>query len=136
MGAVYLAMSGHRELETLCVVKRLLPALLSQPDHVRNFRHEADLARQLVHSNLAHTHNIGEVGGEVFLVQEFVEGHDVSALLERMAAQGRVLPVPVAVYIVSEIAHEQIRRVAGLLGNETPGVTGLLHERPEAGVDD
>jgi len=105
MGAVYLAMSGHRELETLCVVKRLLPALLSQPDHVRNFRHEADLARQLVHSNLAHTHNIGEVGGEVFLVQEFVEGHDVSALLERMAAQGRVLPVPVAVYIAIEIAR-------------------------------
>jgi serine/threonine protein kinase len=105
MGAVYLAMSGHRELETLCVVKRLLPALLSQPDHVRNFRHEADLARQLVHSNLAHTHNIGEVGGEVFLVQEFVEGHDVSALLERMAAQGRVLPVPVAVYVASEIAR-------------------------------
>jgi serine/threonine protein kinase len=104
MGAVYLAMSGHRELETLCVVKRLLPALLSQPDHVRNFRHEADLARQLVHSNLAHTHNIGEVGGEVFLVQEFVEGHDVSALLERMAAQGRLLPVPVAVYIAIEIA--------------------------------
>jgi serine/threonine protein kinase len=105
MGAVYLAMSGHRELETLCVVKRLLPALLSQPDHVRNFRHEADLARQLVHSNLAHTHNIGEVGGEVFLVQEFVEGHDVSALLDRMAAQGRVLPVPVAVYIAIEIAR-------------------------------
>jgi serine/threonine protein kinase len=105
MGAVYLAMSGHRELETLCVVKRLLPALLSQPDHVRNFRHEADLARQLVHSNLAHTHNIGEVDGEVFLVQEFVEGHDVSALLERMVAQGRVLPVPVAVYIVAEIAR-------------------------------
>ena len=105
MGAVSLAMSGHRELETLCVVKRLLPALLSQPDHVRNFRHEADLARQLVHSNLAHTHNIGEVDHEVFLVQEFVEGHDVSALLARMGIQGRVLPVPVAVYIVSEIAR-------------------------------
>ena len=105
MGAVYLAMSGHRELETLCVVKRLLPELVWLPDHVRNFRHEADLARQLVHSNLAHTHNIGEVEGEVFLVQEFVEGHDVSALLERMSTQRRVLPVPVAVYIVAEIAR-------------------------------
>jgi serine/threonine protein kinase len=105
MGAVYLAMSGHREMETLCVVKRMLPVLLSQPEHVRRFRHEADLARQLVHSNLAHTHNIGEVDGEVFLVQELVEGHDVSALLDRMAAQGRTLPVPVAIYIVSEIAR-------------------------------
>jgi serine/threonine protein kinase len=105
MGAVYLAMSGHREMETLCVVKRMLPALLSQPEHVRRFRHEADLARQLVHSNLAHTHNIGEVDGEVFLVQEFVEGNDVSALLDRMATQGRTLPVPVAIHIVSEIAR-------------------------------
>jgi serine/threonine protein kinase len=105
MGAVYLAMSGHREMETLCVVKRMLPALLSHPEHVRRFRHEADLARQLVHSNLAHTHNIGEVDGEVFLVQEFVEGNDVSALLDHMAAQGRALPVPVAIYIVSEIAR-------------------------------
>ena len=105
MGAVYLAMSGHREMETLCVVKRMLPALLSHPEHVRRFRHEADLARQLVHSNLAHTHNIGEVEGEVFLVQEFVEGNDVSALLDHMAAQRRTLPVPVAIYIVSEIAR-------------------------------
>jgi serine/threonine protein kinase len=105
MGEVYLAMSGHRELETLCVVKRLRPALLSQPEHVRRFRHEADLARRLVHGNLAHTHNIGEVDGEVFLVQEFVEGHDASALLEVMAGRRRVLPVPVAAYIASEVAR-------------------------------
>jgi eukaryotic-like serine/threonine-protein kinase len=105
MGTVYLAMSGHREMETLCVVKRLLPALASQPDHVRRFRHEADLARRLVHGNLVHTHNIGEVNGEVFLVQEFVEGHDVSAMLDELAAQRRTLPVPVAVYIASEIAR-------------------------------
>ena len=86
MGAVYLAMSGHREMETLCVVKRLLPKLLSQPEHVRRFRREADLARRLGHSNLAHTHNVGEVEGEVFLVQEFVEGHDVSATCSTSSA--------------------------------------------------
>ncbi|MBN2573334.1 MAG: protein kinase [Deltaproteobacteria bacterium] len=105
MGAVYLAMSGHREMETLCVVKRLRPALQSQPEHVRRFRHEADLARRLVHSNLAHTHNVGEVDGEVFLVQEFVEGHDVSALLDELASRRRAFPVPVAIYIASEIAR-------------------------------
>ena len=105
MGAVYLAMSGHRDLETLCVVKRLLPAFASQPEHVRRFRHEADLARRLVHSNLASTHNIGEVDGEVFLVQEFVEGQDVSALLDKLAERGRSLPVPIAVHIAGEIAR-------------------------------
>jgi serine/threonine-protein kinase len=105
MGEVSLAMSGHRELETLCVVKRLLPALASQPEHVSGFRHEADLARRLVHSNLVHTHNIGDVDGEVFLVQEFVEGRDLSALLEEMTAEQRVLPVSVAVYIAGEIAR-------------------------------
>ena len=105
MGEVYLAMSGHCEMETLCVVKRLLPSLRAQPEHVRNFRNEADLARRLVHGNLAHTHNVGELDGEVFLVQEFVEGHDVSAVLEELAARGRVLPVPVAAYIASEMAR-------------------------------
>jgi serine/threonine-protein kinase len=105
MGAVYLAMSGHQEMETLCVVKRLRPELRAEPEHVRRFRHEADLARRLVHSNLAHTHNIGEVAGEVFLVQELVEGHDVSALLDVLARQSRRLPVAVAVHIASEIAR-------------------------------
>jgi serine/threonine protein kinase len=105
MGAVYLAMSGHREMETLCVVKRLRRALQSEPEHVRRFRHEADLARRLVHSNLAHTHNVGVVDGEVFLVQELVEGHDVSALLDELSARKRALPVPVAVHIASEIAR-------------------------------
>jgi serine/threonine protein kinase len=103
MGAVYLAMSGHQEMETLCVVKRLLPALRAQPEHVRRFRHEADLARRLVHGTLVHTHNVGEVAGEVFLVQEFVEGHDVSALLDELARGP--LPVPVAVHIASEVAR-------------------------------
>jgi serine/threonine protein kinase len=105
MGAVYLAMSGHQEMETLCVVKRLRLELRSEPEHVRRFRREADLTRRLVHSNLAHTHNIGEVEGEVFLVQEFVEGHDVSALLDELARRQRRLPVAVAVHIASEIAR-------------------------------
>lgn len=105
MSTVSLAMSGHRQLETLCVVKRLLPALAAQAEHVRRFRHEADLARRLVHSNLVNTHNIGEVDGEVFLVQEFVEGQDVSALLEELGRRRRSLPIPIAVYIASEIAR-------------------------------
>jgi serine/threonine protein kinase len=105
MSTVCLAMSGHRELETICVVKRLLPALASQPEHVRRFRHEADLARRLAHSNLVNTHNIGEVDGEVFLVQEYVEGQDVSALLDELANRRRSLPIPIAVHIAGEIAR-------------------------------
>jgi serine/threonine protein kinase len=105
MSTVYLAMSGHHELETVCVVKRLLPALAAEPEHLRRFRHEADLARRLSHSNLVNTHNIGEVDGEVFLVQEFVEGQDVSELLAELGKRRRSLPIPIAVYIASEIAR-------------------------------
>ncbi len=105
MSTVYLAMSGHRELETVCVVKRLLPALAVEPEHLRRFRHEADLARRLSHSNLVNTHNIGDVDGEVFLVQEFVEGQDVSELLAALAKRRRSLPIPIAVYIAGEISR-------------------------------
>jgi hypothetical protein len=105
MSEVYLAMSGHYEFETVCVVKRLMPALAAQAEHARRFRHEADLARRLSHSNLVSTHNIGEVDGEVFLVQEFVEGQDVSRLLDELGKRRRSLPIPIAAYIASEIAR-------------------------------
>jgi eukaryotic-like serine/threonine-protein kinase len=105
MSTVYLAMSGHKQLETVCVVKRLLPALAAQPEHARRFHHEADLARRLVHSNLANTHNIGEVDGEVFLVQEFVEGQDVSALQSELGKRRQSIPIPIAAYIAGELAR-------------------------------
>ena len=105
MGEVLLAMSGPPGLETLCVVKRILQERRGDPDFLRRFHHEADIARRLVHGNIAQTHAVGEIEGEPFIAQEFVDGHDLQELLDRAAAERRPIPVAAAVQVACEVAR-------------------------------
>ena len=105
MGEVFLAMSGPPGLETLCVVKRILRERRADPDFLRRFRHEADIARRLVHGNIAQTHAVGEIGGELFIAQEFVDGHDLQELLDRAVTDHRPIPVASAVEVACGVAR-------------------------------
>jgi len=105
MGEVFLAMSGPPGLETLCVVKRILPERRGDPNFLRRFRHEADLARRLVHGNIVQTHSVGEIDGEPFIAQEFVEGHDLQKLLDHAASARRPIPVAASVQVACEVAR-------------------------------
>jgi serine/threonine protein kinase len=104
MGEVFLAMSGPPGLETLCVVKRILHERRSDPDFVRRFRHESDIARRLVHGNIVQTHAVGEIDGEPFIAQEFVDGHDMQELLDRATEERRPIPVTAAVQVARGVA--------------------------------
>ncbi len=105
VGEVFLAMSGPPDLETLCVVKRIVQERRGDPSFLLRFRHEADIARRLVHGNIVRTHAVGEVEGEPFIAQEFVDGHDLQELLDRAASERRPIPVAAAVQVACEVAH-------------------------------
>ncbi|MGB8295991.1 MAG: protein kinase [Polyangia bacterium] len=105
MGEVFLAMSGPPGLETLCVIKRILQERRGDAEFLRRFRHEADIARRLVHGNIAQTHAVGEISGEPFIAQEFVDGHDLQELLDRAAGEGRPIPVAAAVQVACQVAR-------------------------------
>lgn len=105
MGNVTLAVSGQRGAERLCVVKRLLPPHRNNPEFLRRFRDEAELARRLSHGNLVETLSLGQVAGEPYIAQAFVEGHDLQELLMKLDEKGERLPVPLAVYIARELAR-------------------------------
>lgn len=49
----------------------------------RRFVQEAELAGGLQHPNIVTVHDFGEEDGEPYLVQEFIEGHDLDELLAR-----------------------------------------------------
>jgi serine/threonine-protein kinase len=104
MGEVVLAMSGPPGLETLCVIKRILQERRGDAEFLRRFHHEADMARRLVHGNIVQTHAVGEIEGEPFIAQEFVDGHDLQELLDRAASEGRPMPVAAAVQVACEVA--------------------------------
>jgi serine/threonine protein kinase len=105
MGRVFLAVSGAVGLETLCVIKTMLPELKADAGAVARFRHEADVVRRLVHGNLISTHAVGEAAGEVFLVQDFVEGKDLGTFLDKVVLEADKPSRELSCYIIREVAR-------------------------------
>ena len=104
MGALYLAVSGDRGLEKLCAVKTVLPNL-SDKEYVGRFRDEAKVVVKLSHGNLVQVFDAGQVGGELYLSMEFIEGKDLRAVWNRCARKGIAFPVDVAVHIIKELCR-------------------------------
>ncbi|ACY17448.1 serine/threonine-protein kinase [Haliangium ochraceum] len=104
MGALYLAVKGDRGLERLLVIKTVLPHLADQ-EYLARFRDEAKVVVQLSHGNLIPVFDAGQVGGEVFLAMEFIEGRDLRAVWNRCAKKQVAFPLDVAVYIVKELCR-------------------------------
>jgi eukaryotic-like serine/threonine-protein kinase len=104
MARIDLALRGAPETADVCVLKRL-HADYRSPEQEARFRREAAIARRLSHDAIARTLGVDEVDGEVLLLQELVMGVDLRRLSARVAAIGERLPVPLAVYIVSEVAR-------------------------------
>jgi serine/threonine protein kinase len=104
MGALYLAVAGDHGLEKLCVIKTVLPHL-ADSEYVSRFRDEAKVVVKLSHGNLVPVFDAGQVGGEIFLAMDFVEGKDLRAVWNRCAKKGVAFPVDVAVYLVKELCR-------------------------------
>jgi serine/threonine protein kinase len=104
MARIDLALRGSPEAADVCVLKRL-HADYRSPEQEARFRREAAIARRLSHDAIARTLGIDEIDGELLLLQELVMGVDLRRLTARVVAVGERLPVPLAVYVVSEVAR-------------------------------
>jgi tRNA A-37 threonylcarbamoyl transferase component Bud32 len=106
MGDVYLALSGRPGFEKACVVKRLTPETLDDPERVKRFRREAEIVRSLSHGAVAHTIAVDDYAGEPFIVQDYIEGKTLTQFVSaaRSVDLGTV-PVEIAVHIVREMSR-------------------------------
>jgi eukaryotic-like serine/threonine-protein kinase len=104
MGALYLAVRDGKPAESdVCVIKTVLPHLADK-EYLQRFRDEAKVVVQLAHQNLVPVFDSGEVGGEIYLGMDFVDGKDLRAVWNRCAKKGVAFPMDVAAYIVRELA--------------------------------
>jgi serine/threonine-protein kinase len=113
---------GTARYERIVALKRLLPEAMRDKRHTEMFLREARLAALLEHRNVVHAFSYGELGGELFLAMEYVEGEPLSRVVQVACEQdGQLDPVLVA-YILSEIcdglhaAHE-LRESTGVALN-------------------
>jgi serine/threonine protein kinase len=83
--------------EQLFAIKRLQPAAAADAEVVARFRREVYLLSMLEHPNIVKTFAAGTEGDELFIASEYIDGHDLTAVLQRQ--HGKPMPVYLAVYI-------------------------------------
>jgi serine/threonine protein kinase len=86
-------------------IKRLHPQYAKDPDFSAMFIDEARLASRIQHGNVVQTIDVANVGGELFLVMEYVHGESFSKLLRHVRQAGDRPPPPIVAAILSGILH-------------------------------
>ena len=104
MGRVHLAISGRAGMAKLCVLKRIHADLRGAEPEAR-FRREATVALRLSHGAIAQTFSVDEIEGDLCILQEYVEGTSLLALLRRLRTAGESIPVQLAIHIAREVAR-------------------------------
>jgi serine/threonine protein kinase/tetratricopeptide (TPR) repeat protein len=80
MGAVYKAYD--RDIDRVIALKCIRPELATDPDISQRFTQELLLARQIAHKNVIRIFDVRESGGLKFITMEYVQGQDLSSLVE------------------------------------------------------
>src|SRR5580765_1177134 len=109
MGEVYRA--DDLQLSQPVALKFLGRALADRPDMLERFRGEVRNARQVSHPNICRVYDIGEVGGQLFLSMEYVDGEDLSTLLKRIGRLPRAKADQVARQLCAGLAAAHDRGV-------------------------
>jgi serine/threonine protein kinase len=106
MGIVYEAnQHGARNFVKRVAIKVIRQSYVTQPQFIENFIGEAKLVADLIHTNIVQTYHLGEAKGLYFIAMELIRGVNLEQFSEQLAEKRRVLPVELAVFIVSRIVR-------------------------------
>src|SRR6202142_3456315 len=84
MGIVYEAEQlGTRGFVKRIAIKIIRQNYANQKQFIDNFIGEAKLVADLIHTNIAQTYHLGQVGGQDFMVMEDVGGVNLEHFIEK-----------------------------------------------------
>jgi eukaryotic-like serine/threonine-protein kinase len=99
MGQVFKAQ--HRRMDRIVAIKLLPASVTKDQAAIARFEREVKAAAKLEHPNIVTAYDADEAAGRHFLVMQFVEGHDLSALVKKDGP----LPVEQAVSCIAQAAR-------------------------------
>lgn len=106
MGIVYEALQqGARDFVKRVAIKVIRQSYVNQTQFIENFIGEAKLVADLIHSNIVQTYHLGEADGIYFIAMELIRGVNLEQFSDQLFDRRRVLPVEMAVFIVSRVAR-------------------------------
>ena len=107
MGEVYRA--RHQTTQRIVALKLLRQSTEEKPDSLARFRREIQAAATLNHSNIVTVYDASNVGGQLYLAMEFVDGLDLATLVSRNGplAAGEAIDYVLQAAAGLEYAHRQ-----------------------------
>jgi serine/threonine protein kinase len=105
MSTLFLAMAkGAAGFRKLVVLKRVLPAMASEPDSVDRFLDEARVMAGFSHPHIAQVFDLDQEGPDFFLAMEFVTGASLLELVNACLEEDDVLPLGFALAAARDVA--------------------------------
>ncbi len=107
MAELYLAATGEPGFQKFCVIKKMVAQKddATSSTKATRFVDEAKLVLRLSHANLVSTFEAGELGGDLYIAMELVEGKDLRDIWNRCVRTRTRIPLDVALYVGREIAR-------------------------------
>jgi serine/threonine protein kinase len=126
MAEVFRAVARHGPHAGRTVaVKRLLPELARDPEHVALLAEEAAVTQRLRHPAIVEVLETGVADGVPFLVMEYVDGRNLREVLAQCAARRILLPVDFGCYVGHVVAGALAHAHEGR--DETGALLGVVH---------
>ena len=93
MGVVYEAVQlGAGNFKKVVAVKLIREEFSAIEEFQKNFIGEARLVADLIHTNIVQTYHLGQIGGQYFMVMEFVRGVNLEVFIEKHRSLRRPIP--------------------------------------------
>jgi serine/threonine protein kinase len=91
------------------VALKFLPESAIDRSMLERFRNEVRIARRISHPNVCRVYDIGETNNQVFLSMEYVDGEDLSSLLQRVGRlpRGKALEIARKICAGLAAAHDK-----------------------------
>jgi serine/threonine protein kinase len=103
MASIHLGrLQGPVGFSRTVAIKRLHAQYARDPEFVSMFLDEARLAARIQHPNVVATIDVIALGGELFLVMDYIQGETLSRLQRALRERGTKLPLHIGVAIVAD----------------------------------
>ena len=117
MAEIFLGRAQSIEgIERQVAIKRVLPSLTRNEQFMAMFLDEARLSMLLTHANIVQVFDVGRASGTIFIVMEYVDGHNLRRVFQKACERGFRVPLKIACHLIIEVckglthAHEKMDR--------------------------
>ncbi|MEM9191647.1 MAG: protein kinase [Myxococcota bacterium] len=106
MAEIFLATQhGEADTDRLLVIKFVRTSLGDDPQLADLFEREARVVMRLSHPNICHVYEVGKAGGRHYIAMEWIHGVTLRDLYKRAQAENAVLPIPIVVKVMAQVAE-------------------------------